>query len=242
MLRTFLRCSVHDRRAIIGVTLLACATTAILGCRENSAYYRRLTIGPGLLVELHDPLREPPSHEPHYSPFHAAFLISVDYRAGGERYDALTLGLDNRLTSRSKCHLLRLGEFGSVYTQQTYFYATKYAGQPNQLMTVGYANSVGHDTPDVVSQKPAATCVNLSAVSLVRIFKHPPGYIIASANYSASGELQSLHVNGARNGEWVHANVVDEVSADRFKTATFLQDSPKTREYLAFHAISRRKA
>ncbi len=71
----------------------------------------------------------------------------------------------------------------------------------------------------------------LSAVSLVRIFRAQPEFLIASANYSTDGHLYELHVNGAKGGKWVHSNELSRPYSGKFGIATMIGDDKKTRDY-----------
>ena len=204
----------------------------LLACSESSQpYYKAIAIDDNLSVHLSDGLADPPTSHPYYWRFRGANITSVEYKSpDGERYDSLTL-VGDALATRSKQHLLRKGPFGSIYTQITYYYSPAYHNQPAEFATVAYANSVGHDTPAVTPSIPSSGCEHLDGLSIVRVFEHSPGYLIASANYSSRGDLQALHVNGAKGGDWVHSNFVDAVAQGRFEAATLLRDSPKTRKF-----------
>jgi len=48
----------------------------------------------------------------------------------------------------------------------------------------------------------------LTSLSLVRVFRAFPEYLIVAANYEATGELGSLHIDGAKGGDWLHSSFV----------------------------------
>ena len=210
----------------------AVACLVVVSCSEHKTpYYARIAIAPDQRVELREGMPERPQG-PHYQPFHGQNLISVEYWTGDkQRHDAIVLDLDHKLQSRTKHHLLRRGPFGSIYANHEYFYGEEHGHQPNQLTASSYSHAQGHDEPRIVGAPPEGSCRDLLGISIVRIFNHPPEYIVASTDYAPSGGMRALHVNGAKGGDWVHSNDVAKHANDGFEVATLLRDSPKTRAY-----------
>lgn len=60
-------------------------------------------------------------------------------------------------------------------------------------------------------------------MSLVRVLVGPPEFLVVSANYDAAGAIRSIHVNGARHGDWVHSSEIGEPHR-RLGVATMLGD------------------
>jgi hypothetical protein len=45
-------------------------------------------------------------------------------------------------------------------------------------------------------------------LSLVRIYRSFPEYLVVAASYEQNGELGSLHIDGEKDGNWLHSNSV----------------------------------
>jgi hypothetical protein len=199
------------------------------------AYFRTIQIDPtSLTVTFAAPLtREQAQDVPLYWPFHYQVGYSVDHYAGlrepRTRYDSLDLDENRRLRSRTKAQELLHGDFGTIYARSTYYYADGYRGPHPQRFTVAYANELEHETPEILPALPGEG-QELAAVSVARIFRAPPEFLIASANYDADGRLESVHVNGARNGDWVHSNEVPEPYRS-LGVATMLDSPPRVLAY-----------
>lgn len=67
-------------------------------------------------------------------------------------------------------------------------------------------------------------------MSLVRVLVGPPEFLVVSANYDAAGAIRSIHVNGARHGDWVHSSEIGEPHR-RLGVATMLGDRPEVRTH-----------
>jgi hypothetical protein len=150
---------------------------------------------------------------PHFHRFHAQTADSIDHYDGWRqhprrvRYDAFTVDPAGRLRSRTKYQELLRGTFGTVYGETTYYYG----GQTRVVFhTAAYGNEIEHEPPEIVAADPAQEQHRLIGVSVVRIFRAPPEFLVVSANYDPHGTLRSLHVNGARNGDWVHPSLIGE--------------------------------
>jgi len=163
---------------------------------------------------------------------------SVAHYGAGDQpicYNYFLVRPNNSLISRSKNQVLVAGEFGTVYGESTYFYDPMYAGQANEFFTVSYMNGVGGEPFRVVSAFPAGSNPSLDAVSLIRVFQAAPEFLIVSANYAPAGHLESLHVNGAKKGNWVHSTEIKALYPG-LEVATMIGDRPKTREYFGLPA------
>jgi hypothetical protein len=146
-------------------------------------------------------------------------------------YNLFEVGADNKLLYRTKYLRLLRGPYGTVYAKVMYFYDAMYAKQDNTLDTLLYFNELRQVAPIISDRPPGINDVALSAISVVRIFRAAPEFLVASANYSSDGHLYELHVNGAKGGNWVHSNELASPYAGRFNPATTIGDDEKTREY-----------
>jgi hypothetical protein len=200
------------------------------------AFFRTIQIDPtSLAVAFTDPLTEEQAQDvPLYWPFHYQTGYSVDYYAGLRepriRYDSLGLDEESRLRSRTKYQELLHGDFGTIYAQSTYYYVEGHRGpHPPQRFTVAYANGLEHETPEILPTLPDEG-LELDTVSVVRVFRAPPEFLIVSANYDPHGHVQAVHVNGARNGDWVHPNDIPEPYR-KLGVATMLDNPPRALSY-----------
>ena len=199
------------------------------------AFFRTIRIDPtSLAVAFADPLTPEQAQDvPLYWPFHYQAGYSIDYHAGLRqpriRYDALDLDEDRRLRSRTKHQELLHGDFGTIYAQSTYYYAECHSGPHPQRFTVAYANALEHETPEILPALPDEG-FERDAVSVVRIFRAPPEFLIVSANYDTHGRMQAVHVNVARNGDWVHSNHIPEPYR-KLGVATMLNTPPRVLTY-----------
>jgi hypothetical protein len=128
------------------------------------------------------------------------------------------------------------GEFGTVYGKSTYFYDPMYKGRANEFFTLPYMNNVGSEPFRVAPALPAGANLGLDAVSLIRVFQAPPEFLIVSGNYAPDGHLESLHVNGAKHGDWVHSNELVPLYPG-IGVATMIGDQPKAREHFGLPAV-----
>lgn len=200
-------------------------------------YYRGVRIDPvSLMVQLDEPI--PGSAAPTGSYYHrwragqrgatiSHFEKKVD-AAPPVLYNRLEVDVDGRVIARSKSQLLLEGPFGRILAQTRYFYSEDSGDQATEFFTVPDYYGNPHEPAQILDQPPAGVPRNLSAISLVRIFRAPPEYLIVSVNYASDGNLESLHVNGTKDGKWVHSSQV--APPDRsFEVATMIGDRPGTR-------------
>lgn len=121
------------------------------------------------------------------------------------RYNAFHVDSSNRLITRSKYQELLTGEYGTVYAEITYHYADDYKGDnwATSFTTESYTADVPHEPSQTIDALPSAANLELSAISVVRVFKNGAEFVIASANYAHDGHFESINVSGSRNGEWL---------------------------------------
>jgi hypothetical protein len=205
-----------------------------LCCARHMANYANMEIDPKTLkVQLRNELPFPGSPT---SDYYFRFQLSggrytVDHFApGGKvRYNAFWVNADDTISDKTKYQVLLSGPFGTVYAESDYFYDSYYKGQPTTFSSVPYFNDVRSEPFQLASALPATENLRLNAISVIRIFHAPPEFLIVSANYSPDGRLESLHVNGAKHGDWVHSNEVRSLYPD-LDVATLSADWPGTRE------------
>jgi len=146
-------------------------------------------------------------------------------------YNFFTVDADDRLAYRTKYLRLLSGPYGSVDGIVTYFYAAQYSRQKNTLETrPGFESST--QIPPVVSNHiDGLEKMLIAAVSLVRIFRAPPQFLIVSANYSSEGHLYELHVYGTKDGSVLDSHGLAYLYSGEFAIATTIGDDQRTRTY-----------
>jgi hypothetical protein len=196
--------------------------------------FRTMRVDPKTLkVHLEDKLPKEPAPGSDYYSYHVNVTkpgrYTVDHRRAGSgdkyTYNNFFVEPGDSLYSRDKVQILLSGPFGTIYAQSTYFYAPP---SPTLFYVVLYMNGSGEPFR-LLPSPPVGEDLTLSAISVVRIFRAPPGFLVVSANYAPDGHLESLHVNGSRQGEWVHSNELRPLYPD-VEVATMIGDRPKTRE------------
>jgi hypothetical protein len=214
---------------ILSIVLLAC------GCRPTIANYRHMKVDPdSLQVSFSDRLSQNASPEPYYFVFHMSDgQIQVTHFAEGtdekhNTYNFFFVGKDGRLVNRQKREQLLVGLFGTVYADIDYFYSDIYGSQPTTLETALYFNDAGHEAAKNLSALPAEAD-RLDGVSVVRVFRGGPQYLVATANYGSDGHLESISINGSKDGNWIHSNYVSPAD-NSFEVGTMMGDRPETRK------------
>jgi hypothetical protein len=209
---------------VLALILLA-GISCQLCCARHMSNYGNMEIDPNTLkVQLRDELPFPGSPT---SDYYFRFQLSsgrytVDHFApGGKiRYNAFFVNADDTISSKTKYQVLLSGPFGTVYAESDYFYDSYYKGQPTAFSTVPYSNDLRSEPFQLASALPATENLRLSAITVVRIFHAPPEFLVVSANYSPDGRLETLYVNGAKHGDWVHSNEVRSLYPDLDVTTT----------------------
>lgn len=109
-------------------------------------------------------------------------------------HDFFFLSGDYRLIHRSKTQLLFSGGFGNVDAIFTFFYAADYGRDPNTIEVRSYLSNAPFETP-VEEGTVIPAEASLTAISLVRVFRHTPEFLVISADYTPAGGLSAFHVN-----------------------------------------------
>jgi hypothetical protein len=143
-------------------------------------------------------------------------------------YNGFLLDADGRLITRDKTQVLMQGPYGMVFARSTYYYGKQYNHQPTDFYADLYFSRGSHEPSQQAEE--ISNFGELSAVSVVRVFKAAPQFLVICATYDASGRLAVLSVNGSKNGDWVHSSEIQALYPD-LDVATIYVDTPKTRKY-----------
>ncbi|MDQ2842729.1 MAG: hypothetical protein M3Y72_17160 [Acidobacteriota bacterium] len=201
------------RLAYVGASIAALAWAN--ACGEPKAYsVERLEIDSTLHIHPVGARSIPdPTQGSYYFFFNAARLISVDHFAikpvSKERERLLYLeALPSSLLYRTvkQDEILR-GRYGSLYATKACFYDRSLESGYSTVSVGSYYNELGykdlgHEIPFELSERPK-DLPPLTSVSVVRVFRADPEYVIASASYEPDGKLGSLHVDKTEGGDWV---------------------------------------
>lgn len=134
----------------------------------------------------------------------------------------------DRLIMRKKSQELLRGVYGTIYAQTTYFYRDRPEGHWNDFFTVLDSNEAPHEPPVPMASLPKKARSEFDGVSVARVIKAVPGHLVVSANYDPAGWLESIHLNAAKDGDWVDSGIVETLRG--LEGGTSLGDAPKLRE------------
>ena len=203
-----------------------------VGGNRESYYFRAMDIDPtALSVTLRDgiPGAKRPTGE-FFAPFVGGVVHSISHYDNNQRYSDFTIDPDGVLISREKFQELARGPFGTVYAKTAYYYSER--GAHAILFSVrAYANAAAHEVPEVVTAMPTDRDLSLDAVSVIRVFVAGSGFIVAVGQYSPDGQLVDVVIDGARSGDWIHNNKIDELDPS-LEASIFRSD-----DYMRFRKI-----
>ena len=183
--------------------LMPCLLMLAASCQSSATYFRELKIDSGLHLGLTGGINLPNFQEPevgsYYAPFYGAFVTSVDHREkkpgalARERSLYLETGKDQVLDRTVKTDEILRGPFGTVNLIRECFYTRPIRNGFGSVSIELNANGTEHELPSEVSS-PVEGLPPLTSLSLVRIFRNSPGYVVVSANYERDGSLGSLNI------------------------------------------------
>ncbi|MEO7030662.1 MAG: hypothetical protein ABI147_14800 [Acidobacteriaceae bacterium] len=116
-----------------------------------------------------------------------------------ERSLYLETGQDQVLDRTVKTDEILRGPFGSVDAVKECFYTRPIQNGFGSVSVEFNGNDKEHELPSEVPS-PTENLPALTSLSLVRIFRADPEYVIVSANYERDGNLGSLNFGAAKNG------------------------------------------
>jgi hypothetical protein len=187
--------------ALLSVSLLIGAS-----CGPTSFNVKELKLDSGLhLIPIgHRTLRDP-SEGTYYFIFHAARgLTSVDHfdarPNGRERLLYLESDSNQVLDRTVKTEEMLKGAYGTIYATKTCFYASPLARGYSSVSVGAGDNEIGNEISTELPSAPEAL-PPLTSVSLIRIFRTAPEYVVAGANYEPDGRLGGLDISGAKGGD-----------------------------------------
>jgi hypothetical protein len=202
-----------NAKLLFGCAALIGIAAAQIGLGNPRGYFRIMEIDPRTrAVTLQDaiPGTTRPSGE-FFAPFtNQTGDYTVDHFDGKQRFNAFWVSHSGFLSYRTKIQELVRGPFGSVYSWSNCYYSESGA-HAITFHVRAYANAVPHELPQVVSALPKDHDLQLDAISIIRVFPVGPGFIVVSGQYSPEGLLDDVILDGARGGDWIHQNKIDEL-------------------------------
>jgi len=199
------------RVSILVVSLL----WMILSCGPPiSQYFAKVEFSPDLHLIPSHPLSPEPSVGAYYFVFRTATgLAEVNHlRHDDPAKPPIVLlffetNRDQMLDRTVKSIQLMKGRFGTVYAERTCFFNRPTATSWSNVSVHAFFNAPSTEVPSELTGPPDAL-PPLTSLSLVRIYRAFPEYLVVAANYEQNGELGSLHIDGAKDGNWLHSNYV----------------------------------
>ncbi len=173
----------------------------------------------------------PPAAGGFYERFSASPGYTVLYIAPGGRPDPDIISLTNHsvIATKGSNRVILTGDYGTVYVRTTHFYSPEYGPQPIEF----YAELSFSSPNQATAQRVGAfdQTADLSAITVVRVFRAPPGFLVVCATYDQDGHVAVLSVNGSRAGELVQPNELLRIYKDLDVGGTSFGDRPRTRQY-----------
>jgi len=158
------------------------------------------------LIPIGDHTLRDPNEGPYYFIFHGAWVTSINHFEkkpgidGREVLFYLETGQNNVLDRTVKMEEILKGDFGTVYSTKTCFYASPLVRGYSSVSVGAGNNETGHEIPSELSRSPKAL-PPLTSLSLIRVFRVAPGYRVVGANYEVSGKLRRLNISSAKSGD-----------------------------------------
>jgi hypothetical protein len=109
------------------------------------------------------------------------------------------------------------GAFGEVFATKKCFYnvqAVHGEQWTNHFDVQSYSNQTGFEPASVHAQKPTDVADTVFYLSVIRVFRAAPEYVVISAVYAQNGGLRSVDINGSKDGDWIHSNYLTGSDSD----------------------------
>ena len=182
-------------------------------CKPRIEFCTQLEITSELRLNPLHPLEGEPPSGSFYVFDHLATLTSVHHfqKEPGAESAVRLLYLEtdaNQVLDRTvkTVEILR-GRFGAVYAEKDCFYTRPVENTYSFVSVQAYFKHPIIEVPTELLHAPDPL-PPLTSLSLIRVFRTFPEYLVIAANYEPNGELGSLHIDGAKDGDWVSGSFV----------------------------------
>jgi hypothetical protein len=195
------------------IVMVSVMLSVYVSSKSRVEYCTDLEITPDLRLNPVHLLDREPSSGSFYAFEHLASLTSVDHfrkRTGAEpTVRLLYLETDDQqvLDRTVKTVEILSGRFGAVYADKSCFYSRPVENTYSFVSVHSYFKHPIVKAPAEFSQAPLSL-PPLTSLSLVRVFRTAPEFLIVAANYEPNGDLGSLRIDGARDGDWLSSSDV----------------------------------
>ena len=209
-----------------GLAVLIISLLSLDACR-SPYYFKELKIDSGLHLILTGGGFQEPDVGSYYAPFYGAYTTQVDHRekklgaVARERSLYLETGQDQVLDRTVKTDEILRGPFGAINAEKECYYTRPIRSGFSSVSVEFNGNDKEHELPSEISS-PTKDLPALTSLSLVRIYRTSPEYVIVSANYERDGSLGSLNFGAAENG--------NPVRTDPIGTSVYRTPDPQVNE------------
>jgi len=219
VVKSVLACDIVGVEELVGRLSVAMLVVSplgiILSCGPPiSQYFAKLEFSSDLHLILSRRLSPEPSVGSFYFVFRTATgLTEVHHLRQDDPAKPSTVLLfleanrEQMLDRTVKSIQLMKGPFGTVYAERTCFFNRPTETSWSNVSVHSYFNASSTEVPSELP-RPPGTLPPLTSLSLIRIYRAFPEYLVVAANYEPNGELGSLHIDGAKDGNWLHSNYV----------------------------------
>ena len=221
-----------NSRSIVYFLVFSVLAVTTVRCQHLLDNFQTMTIDPDTLTVKLDgllPFLSSPNHDFYQRSLGNTISIAHLGPDGSNiSYNFFDVDPDGTLITRNKRQVLMQGPYGTVFAESTYYYGKQSNHAPTDFHAELYSNEGSHESAQPMGTVNEADA--LSAISMVRVFKAPPEFLVACATYGATGRMLVLNVQGSEKGNWVHPSEI-KTPYPNIVFATIYEDSPVMREY-----------
>jgi len=175
-------------RLVLCFLVVSVSAVTSVRCQHLSDNFQTMTIDPDTLRaklggEL--PLWPSPNHDFYQRSYGntvlgaTALIAHLGPDGSNISYNVFDSDPDGTLITRTKTQVLMRGPYGTVFAESTYYYGKQYNHQPTDFHAELYFNEGSHEPVQKVGIIDEVGA--LSAISMVRVFRAPPEFLLRFA-------------------------------------------------------------